>query len=171
MPLLNWFKDKLNDQLHIDKHIFKYIYLYACIYVWRKTILIVRENSTHKVAVEALTELKHARSVGQRPRDVESLTSWNIQNTEIQNLVLSWDGHIGKVSDCETDCWESSCLDLSTYLIRERGHGKHLERGEKVCFNYNNLFSKATSSVFSVISCLSVCLWPRVSLFFLFIYF
>lgn len=28
-----------------------------------------------KVAVEALTELKHARSVGQRPRDAESLTS------------------------------------------------------------------------------------------------
>lgn len=38
-------------------------------------ILIVGENTTHKVAVEALTELKHARSVGQRPRDAESLTT------------------------------------------------------------------------------------------------
>lgn len=45
-------------------------------------ILTVEENWTHKIAVEALAELKHARSVGQRPRDANSLATWNMQNTE-----------------------------------------------------------------------------------------
>lgn len=30
---------------------------------------------THKITVEALAELEHARSVGQRPRDVKRLTT------------------------------------------------------------------------------------------------
>lgn len=38
-------------------------------------ILTVEENWTHKVAVEALAELKHARSVGQRARDANSLVT------------------------------------------------------------------------------------------------
>lgn len=50
---------------------------------WWEGSKFVFKNFTHKVAVEALTELKHARSVGQRPRDTESLTTWNI-NAQIQ---------------------------------------------------------------------------------------
>lgn len=41
------------------------------------------ESSTHKVAVEALTELKHASSVWQRPRDAKNLATWN--NTEFSS--------------------------------------------------------------------------------------
>lgn len=56
-------------------HILKHIHLYTYNMYKKRTILIVAENCTHKVAVEALTELKHARSVGQRTRDAESVTS------------------------------------------------------------------------------------------------
>lgn len=38
-------------------------------------MLTVEENLTHKVAVEALTELKHASSVGLRAREAKSLAT------------------------------------------------------------------------------------------------
>lgn len=45
------------------------------LYIYGKIMLSAEGNSTYKVAVEALTELKHARSVGQRARDAQSLAT------------------------------------------------------------------------------------------------
>ena len=43
--------------------------------------IVVLRVFTHEVAVEAVAELKHARSVGQRTRDVEGITAWNTEET------------------------------------------------------------------------------------------
>lgn len=54
-------------------------------------IVEVLKRSTYKVTVEAVAELKHARSVGQRLRDEKRLATCKdrVQRCSVQHLKLS----------------------------------------------------------------------------------
>lgn len=80
MPLLNWERETEVWSNKYSKYQIKDRK------AWKENL------STYKVAIEAFAELKNARSVRHRARDVERFAAWNTQNV----FYIDWCSILGK---------------------------------------------------------------------------